>query len=57
MHKRAEYNGISISLENLTPGKQRQWLESQPEAKTKEEIQERKRVRRLIKLAKEEENE
>jgi hypothetical protein len=46
-----------ISLENLTPGKQRQWLESQPEAKTKEEIQERKRVRRLIKLAKDEESE
>lgn len=57
MHKRAEYSGILISLENLTPGKQSQWLESQPEAKTKEETQERKRVKRLIKLAKDEENE
>jgi hypothetical protein len=38
MHKRAEYSGILISLENLTPGKQRQWLESQPEAKTRKKF-------------------
>ncbi len=57
MHKRAEYSGILASLDALTLGKQQQWLSSQPEAKTKEEIQERKRVRRLIKLAKDEENE
>jgi hypothetical protein len=46
-----------ISLDSLTIGKQQQWLENQPEPKTKSEIQERKRVRRLIKLAKDEENE
>jgi hypothetical protein len=57
MHKRAEYSGILISLDSLTIGKQQQWLENQPEPKTKSEIQERKRVRRLIKLAKDEENE
>jgi hypothetical protein len=57
MHKRAEYSGILASLDALTLGKQQQWLSSQPEAKTKEEIQERKRVRRLIKLAKDEESE
>ncbi len=57
MHKRAEYSGILISLDSLTIGKQQQWLENQPEPKTKSEIQERKRVRRLIKLAKDEEKE
>jgi hypothetical protein len=57
MHKRAEYSGILVSLDALTIGKQQQWLENQPEPKTKSEIQERKRVRRLIKLAKDEENE
>jgi hypothetical protein len=57
MHKRAEYSGILVSLDALTIGKQQQWLDSQPEPKTKEETQQRKRVRRLIKLAKDEENE
>ncbi len=57
MHKRAEYSGILVSLDALTIGKQQQWLESQPEPKTKEKTQERKRVRRLIKLAKDEESE
>ena len=57
MHKRAEYNGILVSLETLSLGKRQQWLSSQPEPKKKEEIQERKRARRLIKLAKDEENE
>ena len=57
MHKRAEYNGILISLDALTIGKQQQWLENQPEPKTKEETQERKRVKRLIKLSRDEENE
>jgi hypothetical protein len=57
MHKRAEYNGILVSLETLSLGKRQQWLSSQPEPKNKEEIQERKRARRLIKLAKDEENE
>jgi hypothetical protein len=57
MHKRAEYNGILISLDALTIGKQQQWIENQPEPKTQSEIQERKRVIRLIKLAKDEENE
>jgi hypothetical protein len=57
MHKRAEYSGILVSLESLTLGKQQQWLSSQPEAKTKEETQERKRVKRLIKLSRDEESE
>jgi hypothetical protein len=57
MHKRAEYNGILISLDALTIGKQQQWIENQPEPKNQSEIQERKRVIRLIKLAKDEENE
>lgn len=57
MHKRAEYSGILVSLDTLTLGKQQQWLDSQPEQKKQSEIQERKRVRRLIKLAKDEEKE
>jgi hypothetical protein len=57
MHKRAELNGILISLESLTIGKQQQWLSSQPPPKTKQEVQQQKRVRRLIRLAKDEENE
>jgi hypothetical protein len=57
MHKRAEYSGILVSLESLTLGKQQQWLKNQPEPKTKEETQERKRVKRLIKLSRDEERE
>jgi hypothetical protein len=57
MHKRAEYNGILTSLESLTVGKQQQWLSSQPTLKTKQEVQQQKRVRRLIRLAKDEETE
>jgi hypothetical protein len=57
MHKRAELNGILVSLETLTPGKQQQWLESQPAPKTKEEAVTQKRVKRLIRLSKDEEKE
>lgn len=57
MHLRAERNGILVSLESLTPGKQQQWLSSQPAPKTREEATEQKRVKRLIRLAKEEESE
>lgn len=57
MHKRAEYDGILVSLDSLTPGKQKQWLESQPPPKTKQEAQECKRVKRLIKLSRDEERE
>jgi hypothetical protein len=57
MHRRAEYSGILVTLDSLTPGKQQQWLEQQPPAKTREEAQERKRVKRLIRLSKEEESE
>jgi hypothetical protein len=39
MHKRAEYNGILVSLDALTIGKQQQWLDSQPEPRTKSETQ------------------
>jgi hypothetical protein len=53
----ASYSGIFITLESLTPGKQQQWLESQPQPKTKEEAQERRRVKRLIRLSRDEENE
>jgi hypothetical protein len=57
MHIRASYSGILITLESLTPGLQQQWLESQPPPKTKEEAQAIKRVKRLIKLSRDEENE
>ena len=57
MHKRAELNGILVSLETLTPGRQQQWLESQPAPKTKEEAVTLKRVKRLIRLSKDEEKE
>ena len=57
MHLRAKRNGILVSLESLTPGKQQQWLEQQPPPHTPEETQERRRVRRLIRLAKDEEQE
>lgn len=57
MHKRAELNGILVSLESLTLGLQQQWLSSQSAPKTKEEVQEHKRVKRLIRLAKDEETE
>jgi hypothetical protein len=57
MHKRAELNGILISLENLTPGKQQQWLNSQPPPQTQTETQKQKQVKRLIRLSKEEESE
>jgi hypothetical protein len=46
-----------VSLDALTIGKQQQWLENQPEPKTKSEIQEQKRGKRLIKLSREEESE
>jgi hypothetical protein len=57
MHKIAEYSGILVSLDALTIGKQQQWLENQPEPKTQSEIQEQKRVKRLIKLSRDEESE
>ncbi len=55
MHIRASYNGILVSLETLTPGRQQQWLESQPAPKTKEEAVTPKRVKRLIRLSRDEE--
>jgi len=57
MHKRAELNGILVSLETLTPGRQQHWLESQPPPKTKEEAVTQKRVHRLIRLSRDEEKE
>lgn len=57
MHKRAEYDGILVSLESLTLGRQQQWLASQSSPKTKKEVQERRQVERLIKLVKDEEAE
>lgn len=57
MHLRASYNGILVSLETLTPGKQQQWLSSQPAPKTKKEAVTQKRAKRLIRLAKDEESE
>jgi hypothetical protein len=57
MHIRASYNGILVSLDTLTPGKQQQWLKSQPPPKTPEQVQQHKAVKRLIRLAKEEEAE
>jgi hypothetical protein len=57
MHKRAELNGILVSLDTLTPGKQQQWLQAQPPPRTPEQVQQQKEVKRLIRLAKEEEAE
>lgn len=57
MRLRAQRNGILISLESLTPGKQQRWLEQQPQPKTREEAHRVRRVKRLIRLAKDEENE
>jgi hypothetical protein len=57
MHKRAELNGILVSLESLTPGKQQQWLQSQPPPRTPEQVQQQKDVKRLIRLSHEEESE
>ncbi len=48
---------MSVDFNSLTPGKQQQWLALQPVPKTKEEVREEKRVRRLIRLGKDEENE
>lgn len=53
MHKRAEYSGILVSLESLTPGKLQQWLEQNPQADAKEVKQVKKRIR----LSREEESE
>jgi hypothetical protein len=57
MHKRAELNGILVSLETLNLGHQQQWLNSQPPPKTKEEAITQKRVKQLIRLTKDEEKE
>lgn len=57
MHRRAEYDGILVSLDSLTPGKQKQWLQSQPQPKTKEQAAAIKRAKRLIRLSKDEEAE
>jgi hypothetical protein len=53
MHKRAELNGILVSLENLTTGKLEAWLEENPQANPKEVKQVKKRIR----LSREEEQE
>jgi hypothetical protein len=53
MHKRAELNGILVSIENLTPGKLERWLEENPQANPKQVKQVKKRIR----LSREEEQE
>ena len=57
MHLRAERNGLLVSLESRTIGKQQQRLESQPQPKTKEEALRVRRVKRLIRLSKDSEKE
>ncbi|NEQ20171.1 MAG: hypothetical protein F6K28_13180 [Microcoleus sp. SIO2G3] len=57
MHKRAEYNGILTNLDSLTQTQLQHWLDSQPAPQTKEESATQKRVRRLIRISKDEENE
>jgi hypothetical protein len=57
MHKRSEYNGILVNLDSLTPGKQQRWLEAQPSPETPQQLAQQKRVRQLIRLAKDEESE
>lgn len=55
MHLRAEYQGIltPITYSDLTPGKLEQQLKENPPADSKEV----KKVKRLIRLAKDEESE
>lgn len=55
MHLRAEYQGIlsPITYRDLTPGKLEEQLKANPQAYPKEV----KKVKRLIRLAKDEENE
>jgi hypothetical protein len=55
MHLRAEYQGIitPIMYQDLTPGKLEEQLRNNPPADSKEV----KKVKRLIRLAKEEESE
>jgi hypothetical protein len=55
MHKQVELNGILANLDIL--GKQQQWLAQQPALKTKEESEAQKRLKGLIRLSKDEENE
>lgn len=57
MHKRAELNGILVDLSSLSVGKNQQWLEAQDAPQTREQATAQKRVRRLIRLSKEEEAE
>jgi hypothetical protein len=57
MHIRASYSDILVNFDSLTPGKQQQWLESQPQPHTKEEAAAIKRTKRLIKLSRDEEKE
>jgi hypothetical protein len=52
---RGNFNPMSVTFKSLTPGKLTLWLESQPTPMTREEAKERKRVKRLIRLAKDEE--
>jgi hypothetical protein len=53
MHKRAELNGILVSLESLTTGKLEAWLEKNPQANP----QQVKQVKKRIRLSREEEQE
>ncbi len=53
MHKRAELNGILVSLETLTTGKLEAWLEKNPQANP----QQVKQVKKRIRLSREEEQE
>jgi hypothetical protein len=46
---------MTVTFKSLTSGKLTLWLESQPPAKTRDEAKERKQVKRLIRLAKDEE--
>lgn len=57
MHKRAELNGILVDLSSLSVGKQQQWLEAQEAPETREQATAQKRVKRLIRLSKDEEKE
>jgi hypothetical protein len=53
MHKRAEFNGILVSLESLTTGKLEAWLKENPQA----DVKQVKQVKRRIQLSREEESE
>jgi hypothetical protein len=57
IHAQKSGDGILTNLDSLTQTQLQQWLDSQPAPQTKEQSVDQKRVKRLIRLSKDEENE